>query len=74
MRIDEFKSVDPLNINAATTALSNSSIFAPIGGTATGMFGDFAQFAAPCAAGLMQVGFTDAGCYILFAGLVKYQL
>ena len=52
----KFKSVDPLNINAATTTLPNSSIFAPIGGTATGMFGDFAQFAAPCAAnGLMQV-------------------
>ena len=75
--IDEFKSVDPLNINAATTTLPNQSIFDPIGGTATGMFGDFAQFAAPCAAGLVTgalCGAAAAAANPLFAALVKYQL
>ena len=67
--IDEFKSVDPLNINAATTTLSKSKYFAPIGGTATGMFGDFAQFAAPCAS-----WFSNAGPLYKFAGYCKYPL
>ncbi|MEK9650073.1 MAG: TonB-dependent receptor [Gammaproteobacteria bacterium] len=78
-KFTRFESVDPLNPGAATAYLDNASIFAPIGGTATGFFADFKQFGPYCAAGVVtDVGLCTLAAYAngsaLLSALLKYQL
>ena len=79
-KFTKFESVDPLNPTAATAYLDNNTLFAAVGGTATGMLSDFLQFAPACAAGLLDAATCGLVSVLaspegaLLNALVKYQL
>tara|TARA_E500000178_G_scaffold64162_1_gene61191 strand:+ start:143 stop:3022 length:2880 start_codon:yes stop_codon:yes gene_type:complete len=75
--VTDFATVDPINPTASTMVLSNQLLFDPIGGTATGFLGDWAQYNPACQAGLVTggpciLGATAAASDLLSA-LVLYQ-